>query len=192
MLSRAAQAAAIVERARSHCSTAPAHISFALALFRHRESARQSKKRALGRPHHATYRQPSAHRHDRVRHRFGLHARGIGFCRRIQDDRQPRSAAQRAKRAAELADDERRLCLVALFQADPDQPREREEFAHGLGARARRHAGHRPEWPGKRGQSAHRQRFHVHHRRLGHGIQDRRAQPEQRRVRLDQRFRRPP
>ena len=55
---------------------------------------------------------------------------------------------------------------------------------------ARRHAGHRPERAGERGQSADRQRLHVHDRRLGHGLQDRRAQSQQGRVRLDQRFRR--
>jgi len=41
-------------------------------------------------------------------------------------------------------------------------------------------------------EPADRQRLHVHHRRLGHRVQDRRPQPEQGRVRLDQRFRRAP
>ena len=81
--------------------------------------------------------------------------------------------------------DERRLRLDALLEAHADQPRQRQEPAHGLGAGARRHAGRRAERPGERGQSAHRQRLHVHDRRLGHDLQDRRAQPEQGRVRLD-------
>jgi alcohol dehydrogenase (cytochrome c) len=39
--------------------------------------------------------------------------------------------------------------------------------------------------PESRGQSAHRQRLHVHERRLGHDLQDRRAQSRTGRVRLD-------
>ncbi len=68
----------------------------------------------------------------------------------------------------------------ALFEADADQSRQRQEPAHGLGAGARRHAGRRAERSRERGQSAHRQRVHVHDRRLGHGLQDRRARSEPR------------
>ena len=110
----------------------------------------------------------------------------------ILDDGQSRPADQRAERAAELADDEWRLRLDALFQAHPVQSRQRQEFADGLGAGARRHAGRRPERSRERSQSVDRQRLHVHHRWLGHGLQDRRPQSEQGRVRLDQRFRRSP
>ena len=68
----------------------------------------------------------------------------------------------------------------ALFQAHPDQPRQRQEPADGVGAGARRHAGRRPERSGERSQSADRQRLHVHDRRLGHDLQDRRAQSQTR------------
>ena len=43
-----------------------------------------------------------------------------------------------------------------------------------------RHAGRRTERSRERDQPAHRQRLHVHERRLGHDLQDRRAQPEPR------------
>ena len=52
---------------------------------------------------------------------------------------------------------------------------QREESADGLGAGPRRHAGCRDRTAGERGQPAHRQRLHVHDRRLGHHLQDRRA-----------------
>ena len=77
-----------------------------------------------------------------------------------------------------------------LFQALPDQSRQRQEPAHGVGAGAARHAGHRPERSGERSQSADRQRLHVYQRRLGHGLQDRRALGRPRRVRVDRRSRR--
>ena len=60
-----------------------------------------------------------------------------------------------------------------------------------MGDGARRHAGRRAERPRERDQSAHRQRIHVHERRLGHGLQDRRARPEPRQVRVGRRPRRP-
>ena len=97
---------------------------------------------------------------------------------------------QRAERAAELAADERRLRLAALLQADADQPREREGPADGVGDGARRDAGRRAERPRERGEPAHRQRVHVHERRLGHGLQDRRAQPAARQLRVGGRPRR--
>ena len=114
----------------------------------------------------------------------------LDVVRAIQDDGQPGPADQRAERAAELADDERRLRLDALLEAHADQPRQRQEPADGLGAGARRHAGRRAERSGERGQSAHRQRLHVHDRRLGHDLQDRRAQSRPGRVRLGRRSRR--
>ena len=110
--------------------------------------------------------------------------------RPVHHDGQPGPAAQRAERAAELADDERRLRVHAVLEAHADQPRQRQEPADGLGAGARRHAGRRTERPGERGESAHRQRLHVHDRRLGHDLQDRRPRSQQGRVRLGDRSRR--
>ena len=148
------------------------------ALFWHMRTPARSNKRLSrsvpGEVNHATH--PQAFRHRGSRRRLGRRDRSIRVRRRIQDDGQPGPADQRAERAAELADDERRLRLDALFQADADQPRQRQEPADGLGAGARRHAGRRAERSRERSQSAHRQRLHVHHRRLGHGLQDRRPQ----------------
>src|SRR5213594_2581746 len=53
--------------------------------------------------------------------------------RPIHDDRQPRATGQLAERAAELADDERRLWIDPLLEADADQPRKREEPPYGVG-----------------------------------------------------------
>ena len=158
------------------------------ALFWHVRTPARSNKRLSrsvpGEVNHATH--PQAFRHRGSRRRLGRRDRSVRVRGRILDDGQSRPADQRAERAAELADDERRLRLDALFQADPDQSRQRQEPADGLGAGARRHAGRRPERSRERSQSADRQRLHVHHRRLGHGLQDRRPQSEQGRVRLDQ------
>ncbi len=112
----------------------------------------------------------------RVGGRVAFRARHVGRRRRVQDDGQQGPSHQRGKRAAELAHDERRLRLDPLFQAHPDQPRQRQEPAPCVGAGAARHAGCRPERPRERSQSADRQRLHVYDRRLGHGLQDRRPQ----------------
>ena len=109
--------------------------------------------------------------------RVGAHCRGQRAAGRIQPHGQQRSPDQRRQRAPELAADERRLRVDALLEAHPDQSRQREKPADGVGARARRHAGRRAERARERGQPAHRQRLHVHDRRLGHRLQDRRAQP---------------
>ena len=89
----------------------------------------------------------------------GLVGRGVfhGWscgAERLRHDRQSRPAGKRPERASELADDERRLRLDALFEAHADQPRQREGPADGMGARAGRHAGRRAEWPGERGEPA--------------------------------------
>ena len=175
---------------RRYCRGKTARLSSMPCAFSARGSAQQDQKAALGRSRHAPHPQAIEHVRRRARQRAGRRHHGVRGRRRLQDDRQPGPADQRAERAAELAADERRLRLDALFQAHADQPRQRQEPADGVGAGARRHAGRRAERPRERSQSAHRQRLHVHDRRLGHGLQDRRAQSEPGRVRLDRRPRR--
>ena len=119
--------------------------------------------------------------------RFGRGCNGRNTRRAVLDDGQPRPSGQRAERAAELAHDERGLRVHQIFEALADQPGQCERPADGLGAGARRDAGRRTERPRKRAESAHRQWVHVHQRRLGHALQDRRAQRRKRRARLGDR-----
>ncbi len=171
-----------------HCW--PQARGYSIAVRANLLSRPHHKKRVGETPHAIAIPDFAEARRCRADRRFAGHARDHVRRRAIQDDGQSRPADQCAERAAELADDERRLRLDALLQAHPDQPRQRQEPPHGLGAGARRHAGHRPERPRERSQSADRQRLHVHDRRLGQRLQDRRPQARQGRVRLDRRRRR--
>ena len=69
-----------------------------------------------------------------------------------------------------MADEPSRFLFAAVLAARGDQPVERQELSSRFG-RAGRHVGQRIY----RGDAAGRRRLHVHHRRLGRGLQDRRA-----------------
>ena len=145
------------------------------------------RKRYRRRSNHATSTAESRLRRNgrRIDHR----ADGIAARSAVQDDRQQGAAAQRRERAAELAHDERRL---RLDRAIPSSPRSTATTSRTCGSSGRwRSAACRTSartGPETEVNPLDRQRLHVYQRRLGHDLQDRRAQPEQGRVRLGQRF----
>jgi hypothetical protein len=92
--------------------------------------------------------------------------RGVGRTRRRRHLRAPAQS-----RAAQLAHEPPRLRLAALLGAGQDRQVERQESQAGLRGRARRYLAERIS----RGDAAGRRRLHVHDRRLGRGLQDRRT-----------------
>ena len=101
--------------------------------------------------------------------RIWLRGPGRGYSDCARRRRHLRAAAQ--SRAAELADESPRLQFATVLAARNDQQVECEESEARVRGCARRHLGQRVP----RGHAAGRRRLHVHHRRLGRGLQDRRA-----------------
>ena len=101
----------------------------------------------------------------------GIRLRPVGRRRARCARRRRHLRAPAQSRAAQLAHEPPRLRLPAILGARQDQQVQRERSQARLRGRARRRLAERIS----RSDTVGRRRVHVHHRRLGRGLQDRRA-----------------